>query len=434
MRQGRLLASTRREHVHGYPARAGTIVTAQPDELRGTDATKFWTQREGWCWSFGAIDHCAEDIVGWHVPKVGDRWAASEPIRQGVQQTHGGYAPKIALGLGLRVDHGPQYTAHQFQAGEVLLHRNLRASPEAFLKAVVPYREGLVVAVECMFTWYWLADLCRAEGIAFVLGHALYMKAIHGGKAKNDRIDAHKIAVLLRGGMLPQAYVYPAEMRATRDLLRRRLHFTRKRAELLTHIENTNSQDNLPAFGTKLTYATNRRDVGARFAEPSVHKTIALDLELIAVYDGLLRDLEAFILRTAQGHDANTLYRLRSVPGIGKILSLVILYEIQDITRFARPQELASYARLVKCAKESAGKVRGNGGTKIGNGHLKWAFSEAAVGFLRKNPEGTAYYQRLVRKHGKGKALTVLAHKLARAVYHLWKHDQVFDQDRFLAT
>jgi transposase len=82
--------------------------------------------------------------------------------------------------------------------------------------------QGLVVAVECMFTWYWLADVCAAEGIAFVLGHALAMKAIHGGKAKNDKIDSHKIAVLLRGGMLPQAYVSPAAMRSTRDLLRRR--------------------------------------------------------------------------------------------------------------------------------------------------------------------------------------------------------------------
>ena len=109
------------------------------------------------------------------------------------------------------------------QAGEVLLHRNMRANPDAFLKAVGPYREDLVVAVECMFTWYWLADLCRSEQIAFVLGHDLYMKAIHGGKAKNDRIDAHKIATLLRGGMIPRAYVYPPEMRATRDLLRRRL-------------------------------------------------------------------------------------------------------------------------------------------------------------------------------------------------------------------
>jgi len=114
MREGRLLAPTRREHVHGDRAHTGTIITQRPDELWGTDATKFWTHREGWCWFFGAIDHCVEDLVGWHVAKLGDRWAALEPIRQGVQYTHGGYAPKIALGLGLRADHGPQYTADQF--------------------------------------------------------------------------------------------------------------------------------------------------------------------------------------------------------------------------------------------------------------------------------------------------------------------------------
>ena len=131
------------------------------------------------------------------------------------------------------------------QDGEVLVHRNMQARPDAFLQAVAPYRDHMVVAVECMFTWYWLADLCADAGIPFVLGHALYMKAIHGGKAKNDKIDSQKIAVLLRGGMLPQAYVYPAEMRATRDLLRRRTHLMRKRAELLAHVQNTNSQYNL---------------------------------------------------------------------------------------------------------------------------------------------------------------------------------------------
>ena len=93
------------------------------------------------------------------------------------------------------------------QSGEILVHRNMKTNPETFLKVIAPYREGLVVAVECMFTWYWLADLCAHEGIPFVLGHALYMKAIHGGKAKNDKIDSQKIAILLRGGMLPQAYV-----------------------------------------------------------------------------------------------------------------------------------------------------------------------------------------------------------------------------------
>ena len=101
--------------------------------------------------------------------------------------------------------------------GELLVHRNMKAAPEPFLKAIAPYRDGLVVAVECTFTWYGLAALCAQEHIPCVLGHALSMKAMHGGKAKNDKIDSQKIATLLRGGMLPKAYVYPAEMRATRD-------------------------------------------------------------------------------------------------------------------------------------------------------------------------------------------------------------------------
>src|SRR5207247_10339236 len=119
-------------------------------------------------------------------------------------------------------------------------------------RAIDPFRQDMAIAVECIFTWYWLADLCAREKIPFVLGHALYMKAIHGGKAKNDKIDAHKIAVLLRGGMLPQAYVYPAKMRATRDLLRRGLHLAGKRAELLAPVQNSNTQQTVPGIGPKM--------------------------------------------------------------------------------------------------------------------------------------------------------------------------------------
>ncbi len=126
--------------------------------------------------------------------------------------------------------------------GTILLHRNIPCDPEKFLHAIAPYRDDLVVAVECMFTLYWLADLCAREGIAFVLGHALYMKAIHGAKAKNDKIDSRKIAALLKGGLIPKSYVYPAEMRATRDLFRRRTRFVRQRGQQLAHIENTHHQ------------------------------------------------------------------------------------------------------------------------------------------------------------------------------------------------
>src|SRR5262252_6876634 len=318
--------------------------------------------------------------------------------------------------------------------GDVLLHRNMKAVPDPLLKAIAPYREGLVVAVACRFTWYWLADLCAPEGLAFVVGHALSMKATHGGKANNEKSDAQKIAVLLRGGMLPQASVYPAVMRATRDLLRRRTHLMRKRAELLAHVQNTHSQYNLPEIGKKIAYKANRAGVAERFAEAAVHKTIEVDLALITYYDELLKDLELSLLNTAKQHDANTLSLLQTVPGIGKILSLVLLYEIHDIDRFASVQDCVSYCRLVKCAKESAGKHLGTSGKKIGNAHLKWAFSEAAVLFLRNNPQGQKYLTRLEKKHGKGKALTVLAHKLARAVYYMLQRKTAFDMQHFLQS
>jgi transposase len=319
-------------------------------------------------------------------------------------------------------------------AGQVLLHRNFPSTPEAFRQAVAPYRDDLVVAVECMFTWYWLADLCAAEDLPFVLGHALAMRAIHGGKAKNDRIDAHKIAALLRGGLLPQAYVYPAAMRSTRDLLRRRLPFVRKRGHLLAHIQNTRAQYQLPEFGRRLAYPANRTGVSERFTDSSVRKSIDVDLALLERYDDRITDLELTIVREAKRHDPDAFHRLRSVPGIGKVLALTILYEIHDIARFSRVQEFASYARLVKCARESAGKKFGTGGAKMGNVHLKWAFSEAAVLFLRHAPGGKKLLTDIEKTHGKAKALSILAHKIGRAVYDILSRGTVFSMEKFRAA
>jgi transposase len=318
--------------------------------------------------------------------------------------------------------------------GHVLVHRNVPSTPEALRDVVAPYRDDLVVAAECMFTWYWLADVCAAEGIVFVLGHAVAMKAIHGGKAKNDKLDSFKIASLLRGGLLPQAYVYPAAMRATRDLIRRRLHLVRKRGQLLAHIQNTRAQYNLPAFRRRLAYPANREGVREHFTDPSVRKSIDVDLTLVGQYDTLITDLELTIVREAKRHDADAFHRLRSVPGIGKVLALTILYEIHDITRFGRVQEFASYARLVKGQKQSAGKTFGTSGAKMGNVHLKWAFSEAAVLFLRHTKDGKKLLATIEKKHGKGKALSILAHKIGRAVFYMLSRGTVFSLEKFRAA
>ena len=344
------------------------------------------------------------------------------------------YTQQHAYYCGVDLHTKMMYLCIMSHDGEILLHRNLKTDPKAFLAAIAHYREGLVVGVECVFCWYWLADLCARERIVFVLGHALYMKAIHGGKTKNDKVDSHKIAGLLRGGMFPQAYVYPAEMRATRDLLRRRQYLVQRRAELLAHIQNTNSQYNLPALEKKLDRKSNRVDVPQHFTDPAARKSIEVDLALLDELDALIKRLEGHIVREAKVHDPRNWWRLRSVPGIGEVLGLVMLYEIHDIERFASAQNFCSYARLVKCAKQSAGKNYGYSGSKIGNAHLKWAFSEALCLMMRELPQAKAFVEAQAKKHGKGKAMSILTHKLGRAVYYMLKRKEAFDVKYFFAN
>lgn len=318
--------------------------------------------------------------------------------------------------------------------GKTVLERDLPASPDAFLEAVGPYRDGLVVGCECMFAWYWLADLCEENVIAFALGHALYMKAIHGGKAKNDRIDADKIAKLLRGGNFPMAYVYPRAKRATRDLLRRRSYFVQQRGQLIAHIVNTNSQYNHPPLTAKLCYAGNRDEgLADRFKDLATQHSVRANLQLIDAYDAQIDELERALLKQARVDDRTTYELLRTIPGVGKILGLIYLYEIDDIARFPDVGNFLSYSRLVRPEHESAGKKKGTGNKKIGNAHLKWATSEAACLMLRSSADVKKWMQRQEKKRGKRKALGVLEAKIGRAVYHLWRKQTAFDMKKFLS-
>jgi transposase len=319
------------------------------------------------------------------------------------------------------------------QAGTVVCDKNLPARPEPLLQALAPFRDDLVLAAECMFAWYWVADRCASESIPFVLGHALYMKLIHGAKAKNDRIDAGKIARLLRGGNFPLAYVYPKGMRETRDLLRRRNFFVRQRAALMTHLQILNAQYNLPPFSKKLSFAANRAalNLAERFEDPSVQRSVRANLAVIDCLDEQIAQLELYLVRTAKVQDVQTYQRLQTIPGVGKVLALILLYEVHDVRRFDNAGQFLSYARLVRCQHVSAGKVKGSGSKKIGNAHLRWALGEAACLFLRASERARAWKQRQAKKRGEGKALGILAAKLARAVYHLWRKQQAFDEERF---
>jgi len=233
------------------------------------------------------------------------------------------------------------YVCIMDQKGKIRVHENIKTDPQLLFELVFPYLDDVVVGVECVFCWYWVADLCAVHQIDFVLGHALYMKAIHGGKTKNDKVDSYKIAMLLKGGNFPVAYPYPAKWRATRDLLRRRMYISRRCAELVAHIQNTNTQYNLPAFAKKLTRKHNHDGVAERFDDPEVRKSVEVDLAMIESLNQILKQLEWHIEKTARQHDYHTLYLLRSIPGVGQILALVILYEIHDIRRFPRVQDFS---------------------------------------------------------------------------------------------
>jgi transposase len=316
----------------------------------------------------------------------------------------------------------------------VVCRTQIPADPKLLLQTLAPYRPDVVVAVECLFAWYWVADLCKAQNIPFVLGHALYIKAIHGGKAKNDDIDAEKIGRLLRGGNIPVAYVYPKGLRETRDLLRRRMYLVHQRAALITHIQILNAQNNLPEFGRKLIYAKNRAElkIAERFLNPHVRQSVEVDLALIDALDLQIGDLELYLERTAKIEDPQTYHLLKTIQGVGKILGLVLLYEIHDIRRFPDVGCFLSYARLIRCAHESRGKKLGIGGAKIGNAHLKWAFSEAVCLLVRSYPAVKAWRAKKEKRHGKKKTLGILAARLGRTVYHMLRKREAFDVRRFL--
>jgi len=316
--------------------------------------------------------------------------------------------------------------------GNIHKHQKYRCHPDLLLKAIEPFRPDLTVSAECMFAWYWLADLCAEEGIEFALGHALYMRAIHQGKTKNDRIDSEKIARLTQSGMLPTAYVYPRELRGLRDLLRRRLKFVRTRAQLYTHVHCLRTQANMPARGVAPQSKTKRRAIPATFDNPDVQLSVRSDIDLMRFYDTTVDRMERYLLKRAKDCRPREMRILQSIPGVGVITALTILLELDSVDRFPRRQDFASYSRLVKCPRESDGKRYGSGGKKMGNPYLKWAFSEAAVHVSEWCKPVNALLKKLEARHGKGKGKSLLAHKLGRTVYYMLLRGTVFDEAKFL--
>ena len=204
----------------------------------------------------------------------------------------------------------------------------------------------------------------------------------------------------------------------------------RRRSATITHVQMVNHQQNLPAFEKSISYKANRIGIADRYTEGSLRTMVQLDVNLIDFYDEQIKRLDLYLEQNARLDDPDTFFRLQSIPGIGRILAMTMLYEIHDIRRFPTVGQFLSYSRLVKGTNESGGKQYKASGKKIGNPHLKWAFSEAITLLKRECPQAKAYAARIEKKHNKARANTLLAIKLGRAVYRMWKRKSAFDPNR----
>ena len=289
-----------------------------------------------------------------------------------------------------------------------------------------------------MFGWYWLADACQEAGLTFVLAHALYLRAIHGGKNKNDRIDSEKITHLLRSNLIPPSHVYPAQQRPMRALLRQRVCYVWRRTELLNRIQSHQLAHNRRPVKCTTRYHRDPWEEKILATESHPLRTLALqtDMAMVRHYDEHIRTLEVKLVSLAKEHSIRDFTLLLSVPGIGENLGLTILHEVGDINRFPTVKDFLSYCRLVKGTVASAGKIKGLRGARLGNPYLRWAFGEAAVIAKRDHAVIGPLSQSLEARMGgnKFKANTVVAIKLARAVYFMLKNKTVFDSDRLVAA
>jgi transposase len=346
------------------------------------------------------------------------------------------YTSETEFNCGIDLHAREMYACIMDRQGKKVVHTNIIGNDFSyFLKKAAPYRHSMTVVSECTFNWYWLADACFDAKLPFVLAHALYLKHIHGGKNKNDRIDSEKLAHLLRSNLIPQAYAYPAARRPVRALLRQRMSYVWQRGSLMAHIATNQMAEGLkPASRT----GCNRDDwmdrVLIQYENPLHRLSASCEIDMIRAYDVQILKLEDEILKHAKGHEGNYYALLNTVPGIGRILAMTIIFEMDTVERFPSVGDFLSYSRLVKGSIASAGKFKGLAGGKMGNAYLRWAFGEAAVLGKGHHPLLAPYADRLIAKHGKFKGNAILASKLARCVYFMLQNGTAFDAEKLVAT
>jgi transposase len=297
---------------------------------------------------------------------------------------------------------------------------------------LLPWREELVgVVVESTFNWYWLVDGLQAAGFKVHLANTTAIKKYEGLKHSGDEADARYLAHLLRLGILPTGTILPPEQRAVRDLARKRMQLVRSRTAHILAVENITARQR----GARISSNQVKRLTAESVDQMPLSEDVALAIKAnVAVIATLSAQIDLLEKRLQEKVGPRAEYGLlTSVPGIGQVLATTILLETGPIDRFAAAGNFASYARCVDSVRISNGKKKGEGNTKNGNKYLAWAFVEAANFALRYCAQAKRFYERKKAKTNNVVAIKALAHKLARACFHILNERKPFDVARCFA-
>jgi transposase len=300
------------------------------------------------------------------------------------------------------------------------------------LALLAPWQGELVgVVVESTYNWYWLVDGLKAAGYKVHLANTAAIKKYEGLKHSGDEADARYLAHLLRLGILPTGTILEPEERATRDLARKRMQLVRSRTAHILAVENITARQ----YGARISSAQVQRLTEDAIDQMGMPEDVALAVKAnVTIIHALSAQIELIERRLQERVKVRPDYGLlTSVPGIGRILATTILLETGPIDRFASVGHFASYARCVDSQRISNGKKKGEGNTKNGNKYLAWAFVEAAHFALRYCAEAKRFYERKKSKTNNVVAIKALAHKLARASFHVLKERQPFEMTRCFA-
>jgi transposase len=314
----------------------------------------------------------------------------------------------------------------------VVFERRLPNDLRQIMAALAPHREELAgVVIESTFNWYWLVDGLMEAGYRVHLANTSAIKKYDGLKYSGDSTDARYLAQLLRLGLLPEGYIYPREARAVRDLSRKRMQLVRCRTAQILSIENILARQT----GGRMSSNQIKRLKPEQVDALGLPAEVALALKAnCAVCETLRAQIEGIEKTLQERVKLQQEYRLlKSVPGIGEVLATTIMLETGTVARFAKVGNFSSYCRCVDSLRESNGKKKGEGNTKNGNQYLAWAFIEAANFCVRFCPQAKRFYERKKRKTNGIVALKALAHKLARACYHILREEKPFDVRRCFA-